>query len=154
VYRNFLKDLSSREPPGTLPKGVGLYNPKADAKLDLFPELANYSGNYFKIFFKPIDLQSLKKIRYFSKTKKIGLIALRFYKKRDTPPKYIFCRESVSAKYNLHTYSFHTEKDMAFAFTKKMVHLRYDTQCKNNRTKTRRKVARERPFRDSQSGRG
>ena len=44
VYRNFLKDLSSREPPGTLPRGVGPYNPKADAKLGLLSELANYSG--------------------------------------------------------------------------------------------------------------
>ncbi|MBO4333479.1 MAG: hypothetical protein J5875_09995, partial [Paludibacteraceae bacterium] len=61
VYRNFLKDLSSREPPGTLPKGVGLYNPKADAKLDLFPELANYSGFYFQYFFVLADFQPLKK---------------------------------------------------------------------------------------------
>ncbi|MBP3716883.1 MAG: hypothetical protein J6I79_05215, partial [Paludibacteraceae bacterium] len=59
VYRNFLKDLSSREPPGTLPRGVGLYNPKADAKLDLFPELANYSGNYFQYFLYSIEEQTL-----------------------------------------------------------------------------------------------
>jgi len=57
VYRNFLKDLSSREPPGTLPRGVGPYNPKADAKLDFFPELANYSGNYFQYFLLNTDYQ-------------------------------------------------------------------------------------------------
>ena len=57
VYRNFLKDLSSREPPGTLPRGVRFYNPKADAKLGVFAELANYSRNYFQYFLLSTDFQ-------------------------------------------------------------------------------------------------
>ena len=47
VYRNFLKDLSSREPPGTLPRGVRFYNPKADAKLGVFAKLTNFLTDYF-----------------------------------------------------------------------------------------------------------
>ena len=48
VYRNFLKDLSSRESLETaVPKGHRALFPIADAKLGDFPELANYSGNYF-----------------------------------------------------------------------------------------------------------
>jgi len=76
VYRNFLKDLSSREPPGTLPRSVGLYNPKADAKLGLLSELANYSQKYFKYFFISVGYQpfvksifsefNLRPVKYYS----------------------------------------------------------------------------------------